>query len=541
MASIFLKIPIILAYPYAQQYGEICDWRGPAENCDQSRGLTCQYSTSTCSCWDLRRIYSMKIHRCVGKSGEECVYHETERLCTENAYCLEDRTFSPIPLCVCLKGYFRSDNGTCIKYSKLGEPCQPFPSRQACEPETGLTCSPRLKCECEQDQIYDPVKELCIAKAGQKCSRTLNNCIENAKCDDKMWAYDYTTGDTKIIGYRCGCKSGLKVTYDGLCASDYGGSCNKTSDCYSGESLSCLNGICQCHPLSQIYDKKARRCFNLVGTRCHLPSSSQNNLSHANNISRREKSTDSYNNNNNSTSKPNGAQADDDGKDSFSSGMSLMMGRMESADCTPNAECVPSTSSSTTGPSVCKCVNGSSETLMKTCLLDYGQSCQNTGASSSEARNMIQQRTYVLLKPDENSKEMLLGQEMKCNVFEGLICHSDSGKCLCADPSLVYDKEARACVSTVGNPCGNVKLDLLDLDEEFKSMIFIDCLSNSTCAERNINGKFKRVCVPDVYYGSRGMINSGGGGGGNGLGLANGSLSLSKIMFNNANVINDSE
>lgn len=167
-------------------------------------------------------------------------------------------------------------------------------------------------------------------------------------------------------------------------------------------------------------------------------------------------------------------------------------------------------------------MTGSSETMIKTCLLNYNQDChqQEGDEVGDKMTNEIQSRTQILV----------LEKEMKCNVFEGLICHSDSGRCLCADPSLVYDQTQQdggggGCVARVGGACGNLKLGMLDLSQEIKEMIFINCEKNSTCLEMTGGGGMsKRVCVP-VPYSKRMELKTAAG------------SSLSKILSNNANVI----
>lgn len=440
-------------------------------------------------------------------------------MCTENAYCLEDRTLSPIPLCVCLKGYFRSDNGSCIKYAKFGESCEPYPqNRLPCEPDTGLRCH-SYTCKCEPDHDYDPVRDLCIAKVGHKCSRTLNNCGENADCAEKTWMLDHLTGTTKMTGYICGCKPGLKITPTGLCASDYGGTCNKTSDCFPGEHLTCLNSICQCHPLSQIFSKKQRRCFNLVGTKCQpqetggdkngnslMKNASRTNSKISSAVSAYFSSLPFTNSSSSSTTtsstlRPPPQQMKDEEQEEHQQEMD----GTEGAECISNSECV----STAHGYAHCSCSKGSSETMIKTCLLDYGQSCQK----QEEMQNEIQSRAQIFV----------LEKEMKCNVFEGLICHDDTAKCGCADPLLVYDEGYKACVARIGSPCGNLKLGMLDLSQDIREMIFINCEKNSTCLELSGGGGMsKRVCVP--FNKSNALAAAAG-------------TSLSKLMFNNANVI----
>jgi len=368
---------------------------------------------------------------------------------------------------------------------------------------------------------------MCIAKAGQRCSRTLNNCVENAKCDDKMWGFDYETGDTKIIGYRCACKDGLKVTYEGLCASDYGGPCNKSSDCYSDESLSCLNGVCQCHPISQTYDKTTRRCFNLVGSDCS-PSPSKMN----------------------STVRPSSSSSSPSGNMAKGGNYTLP----KNSKCTPNAVCLPypiyredssnnvntNSSSNLTLPSMvishaCQCRPGSSETLMRTCLLDYNEPCKSSGAAGGgrapSSSLHVLSRTYVILNSIRGNQDFGDGEEsLKCNVFEGLICHSDTARCLCADPALTYSPASKACVARVGGTCGQVTMDLLDLEDSLKSLIYIGCEEGSSCVEGR--GR-KGVCAPDIsYLETNGAAMSRRG--------VKGSLLASQILLNNK-VINDIE
>jgi len=147
-------------------YGAPCMWQGPHDPCDTSIGLSCPYTPSpTCSCWDPRNTFSFQSNKCVGKAGEPCTSFpdSPDRLCTENAYCLMDQetTTNSRPTCVCLKGYFRSDNGTCVKYAKHSQHCQSYSPRILCEPETGLTCSPSsLSCSCgdNDDQQYDTAR-----------------------------------------------------------------------------------------------------------------------------------------------------------------------------------------------------------------------------------------------------------------------------------------------------------------------------------------------------------------------------------------------
>lgn len=612
-----LCIPLICPVDsFTRRHGELCDWTSHRETCDESRGLACSYKTHKCTCWDIRNIYSEEKSRCVGKSGEECHSFGGERLCTENAYCLEDESLSPFPVCLCLKGFFKASNGSCIRRSKYGEFCESqskYPasplssqsngggatisnvasgsrtSNSNCEPESGLQCV-NYKCQCEPNQIYDIKRELCTSLVGMQCSKSLDNCVLNAECSEKIWIFDHITGETKMVGHRCSCRNGLMVTEEGFCAVEYGGNCTTSSECYFGEGLTCINGKCQCHPLSQIYDKRLRRCLNLVGTKCHTqtqelkqdsrhhhPDSNQQeslerarmdlipkptSTSSSSNAyaskpviintspftstaaaattysagttatpfiikSRNVTSRNFYLNNDNNQrsdnysrsflfpthSKPQTgsvhsisprhytANANINGysnhKDQLpaehrSSTLSTEM----LPQCVTHAECLPTSPSPSPSDYYCTCKNGTSETVMRTCLLEHGEPCghQLSGNSNAGAPGYIE-----------------------CNVFEGLVCLSDTATCQCADPMLIYDTETRACLSTVGNPCGKMKLNpkLLHYEEDMSNggnqenqhsptpfyqhysdqFMYINCVANATCVEKSVNGQFKQVCV----------------------------------------------
>lgn len=567
----------ILGQPFVRLHGELCDWRSPTDTCDQSRGLACSYKTHTCGCWNVQTIYSREKDRCVGISGGECHFFGGERLCTENAYCLEDQSLSPVPICVCLKGYFKGQNGNCIRKSKFGEFCDSgkYPRAvqlqlqhnnglgHSCEPESGLHCV-NYRCQCEANQIYDTNRELCISLTGKhlqdkpcsknsnnyifnffspkgmSCSKSLNNCVENADCSEKVWSLDHISGETKISGYRCACRAGLKVTTDGYCAVEYGGMCRTTFECNSKEHLHCINGKCQCHPLSQVYDRQAKKCLNLVGARCHMqPHQKQDRSDYQAYQQQNEQveqariiqSTSSTSlppppakvvsektshvtttSSTTTTSAPPKKISSASPKSRNLTGRSfhfesthlisprhflqngnvpehrdvLSLSTFDRKNCVSNAECTPSFSSD---DYYCTCKNGSTETVMRTCLLNYDEPCGQNGDGLTT---------------------------LECNIFEGLTC--DNGICKCADPILIYDKETQACVSTVGNPCGRMKLNSVLLLNSFdhndkegdhqldstppfftfdveQQFVTISCAGNATCVDKSVQGQFKQVCV----------------------------------------------
>ncbi|CAL8103584.1 unnamed protein product [Orchesella dallaii] len=590
---LILSLPFIFGQPFPHhhsQFGDPCDVSSPEETCEMSKGLACSYKTSRCVCWDIRTIYSIERKLCVGRAGEQCHFFGGERLCTENAYCLEDESLSPIPICLCVKGYFKGSTGSCVRKSKFGEFCDlsskypssssqsspssssslasghpsssmmmssSFSSSSSCEPS--LHCV-NYSCQCESNQIYEPKRELCLSKAGHKCSKSLNNCVENAECSEKVWAFDHHSGDTKMVGHKCACKHGLKVTSQGFCAVEYGGSCETSSECYFGQ-MTCINGKCQCHPLSQVYDKRHKMCLNLVGTVCPSKENHDDENRHQNYLEDERSRAEAvrvnpgvvyqYENPSSASSKApspvayGGASrpviivststsppkttteregvvvAEKSGNASsrnfdfgfrynlssrpnpksfshniyprqnyysyeFQPELRNLEEKQEISPCVPHAECVPEFGSP---DYVCKCRNGSSETVMRTCLLDYDQPCGKNGEGDKDNEG-----TY---------------NTPFCNVFEGLACISDKGICQCADPMLVYDEETQSCLSNVGNICGKIKLDsmlLNSINTEMNEMAFyhyqpeqfayINCVTNATCVDKSVNGHFKQVCVP---------------------------------------------
>jgi len=265
---------------YGIQHGERCYRNGPREPCDLSKGLSCSYITGTCACWDPKTVYDVKKDHCVGKIGEPCssTSQNKKNHCPTNGFCLEDSNQSPLPVCKCKPKYFVTEFGTCMKSSSEGGFCRAYPDTpvQLCDPQSNLQCVSN-SCQCSAEETYISSRSLCIASLGSRCNPELQNCGPNSECAEKIWDVDFETGSTAVKGYRCACKPGFSLTEDNkTCVVDYQGYCNKSSDCLPGASLQCLNGKCQCAPLSQIYDKVEKRCVNLVGMKC-LPDEQDKN------------------------------------------------------------------------------------------------------------------------------------------------------------------------------------------------------------------------------------------------------------------------
>ncbi|CAL8103587.1 unnamed protein product [Orchesella dallaii] len=388
---VLLLLPILLSFfcrlelsssQALKTFGESCD-----SDCDERQLLTCSLNTSICECMRANTMfYDRSRLRCVGLVGESCVRYGNEFYCAPHSHCK-----APTNICGCDKGYFQTENGTCVLVAKYGESCS---SKRPCDKDSGMQCSlsstntgsRRRSCQCifPKDQYYNATAKMCISYASGNCT---GSCVSNAECavdiyelrkGENIYGKSYNYNVT--VGQKCKCKEGFRETRERQCLASYRQPCGGEKEeggCNPEENLICFDSsICLCKsPLTQIYDWKMLKCRSLAGAKC-------------------------------SGGGDNGDDHDDDGE----------------SPCVSNAECANRK---------CVCKAGFTSTPFSTCLKDLGEECKKVRGSSD----------------DDNG-------ESSCNYWRGLSCHQNSGTCGCIDASLKYDSNAKLCESEEGGRCG---------------------------------------------------------------------------------------
>lgn len=278
-----------------KSFGEVCYHE---RECDLSfsRPTICQ--EGICQCDERYQIYDEERKVCVGLVGSECNDTSTSYAneCAEHAECRDG-------VCICqngkfhvyfthkfptfwgypekheganaknyLIGYAETLNGTCE--NGYGQPCG---ANYPCS-DIQLACINGL-CECQLPlhQVYDKKLKECVSLVSGPCTmlnqtredateadreskgvlRVEQKCVQNADCIDR--------------GYynECQCKPGFVQTKEGTCAPGYGESC-EADECDPITPLYCRNGKCDCIDMFQVYDRSARKCVGLAGSRCSV-------------------------------------------------------------------------------------------------------------------------------------------------------------------------------------------------------------------------------------------------------------------------------
>ncbi|CAL8072848.1 unnamed protein product [Orchesella dallaii] len=382
--------------------------------CNSKETLTCQ--DGTCLCSDMSTmIYDPAVGLCVGRSGENCVYHKSESHlptfrkthCVPYATCEDGK-------CTCWSAFYMDETGHCSRRRGYMQQCR---MDHQCNQRSGYICKDGL-CQCD-DQVatYNPEIERCVGLPDKSCLNMYRECVENYKCK---------------LGV-CSCKFKEIQGSDGdmKCDSNrhkYGKNCGKRRGT-CGDELTCVNGKCRCpNPDYQVYDYEQKKCLGLVGGPCTvIPSSSSSNLDLKDVVLWRaglKKGTKINKEKKESDNKyySNSTDIDQDQTSTISS----VEEPSKMLNCISYARCLPYGSQSEVSvPEMgrCECDKGFVETKRGKCQLSYGAPCDTHS---------------------KNKKDI-------CDESVPLYCVNNI--CNCKNELDVYELETKRCKKSIGSLC----------------------------------------------------------------------------------------
>lgn len=229
-----------------------------------TRGLECKSDVCSgpdgkCIC-NIGEFYHKRRKRCVSLVGAICFGDDD---CLDNGACLEH-----VAVCGCAQGYLETSMKTCEMRLTYGDPCN-SESKPCNTPE--LACiDNQCLCKYSNYEIFDNSSAAgtgsCLSAPGGPCIDD-GNCGRNSKC--------VQVGTSM---YReCTCLEGHLEMPSGHCGK-FGGqgeSCQFSSECDPIPPLFCVDGRCDCRDGLAKYDKDARTCRGLVGSRCNKKDSNE--------------------------------------------------------------------------------------------------------------------------------------------------------------------------------------------------------------------------------------------------------------------------
>ncbi|CAL8118421.1 unnamed protein product [Orchesella dallaii] len=264
-------------------FGEECN---RSVRCDSKSSLKCDANICQCVMPE-NMVFDSRKGKCVTIAGEKCVYtavevddsseSETKRWreeldCVSDATCVEG-------FCVCSKGYFENNNGTCEVKHSYGEICE---NNNHCKEAEHFLCKNRT-CVCDQSSNYDHSRSKCVGVSGALC-KIFADCVINAECPPKRteqmhvlksyWAsdedeYDYSRKEVDYTWEVCNCKKGYTNTSEGYCLASYGNPCGYTASQKCLPGFVCREWKCSCkYDNHEHYDRATQTCKSLIGGPC---------------------------------------------------------------------------------------------------------------------------------------------------------------------------------------------------------------------------------------------------------------------------------
>jgi hypothetical protein len=522
--SFWILILLISLFPSSseslQGYNEPCELYDETSSCDDSIGLMCIHSMPKgyrCKCPSgdnqFSTLYDSKRNRCVGKVFNTCVrpsglhrpstnvhnnradtdisngagtsnnnINGTLFYCVENAEC--NSSIYYLPICVCQKGFFETDEGMCSPVAKYGQPCDN--DKAQCDAKYGLTCLPDGKCGCKDtpNQFYDPQEEKCITYVGGNCSVEESLCVPHAVCREEAPYHPNAKNQPKrtiIFGSSSSEEvnknaenslslAGIRVPkpihhQPNLLGGILPSRPRPSFPSSNHGNMGAINTICMCVP--GYSPTQNGSCMRSYGAVCK---SLEKNATEICNPDQFLECLDGHDGHFRCQCRNPLSERWDSEKQKCVSVIGRNCRSSSSyPECEAGAECFGG---------ICLCKKGASQTSSGVCKLDYNERC-------------------------------LPGE---CNVERGLTCHGKTASCLCIDSFLKYDPKKKACVAGVGSPCGNPGISKVwpnptfravrgqfdrfpSNEDDVTSSLFIDCEEGSTCKPQLPAKRF--ACVAD--------------------------------------------